>query len=59
MDCLIYYTFIAILIAFIVFIIKFIRYPDKDLYKSIKNLNNINIDYSIPKKNTPSMDTRL
>jgi hypothetical protein len=44
-----YYVAILLLIIVIIFIIKFIKYPDKDLYKSIKNIKYTG-DFKIPKK---------
>jgi len=49
MNYLYYYLIILILSAIILFIIKFIIYPDNELYINIKNIK-YNGDFTIPRK---------
>lgn len=44
-----YYLIILLLIIFIIYIIKFVKYPDIDLYNSLKEIKH-NGDFTIPKK---------
>ena len=44
-----YYLIILLLIIFVIFIIKFVKYPNIDLYNSLKEIK-YNGDFAVPKK---------